>query len=55
MSTAGTQKLATPLPKQSLSQVAKYITTQVKETHTLISQYFRVMSLLFTSYESKGL
>ncbi|XP_027497402.1 uncharacterized protein LOC113946391 [Corapipo altera] len=49
------QKLATPLPKQSLSQVAKYITTQVKESHTLISQYFMAMSLLCTSYEPKGL
>lgn len=31
-----TQKPATPLPKRSLSQVAKYITTQVKETHRLV-------------------
>lgn len=33
-----TPKLATPLPKRSLSQVAKYITTQVKEMHRLVFQ-----------------
>lgn len=43
-----------PPPNRSLSHIAKYITVQANNTHRLVTQYFRLMGLLHTSYKSKG-